>query len=510
MTDDGRAAAELRSAAAFGLRWSAFARPASEVIQLVSMVVLAHLIAPADFGRYAVALIAQEIAYMLIASGLTLALIQRKDLERRHLQTGMALGLAGGAVLAVLMLLAAGGIVAPIFGARTALFVELLAPLCLISAAGTVPNATLSRRMAFRRLSEIEVLSTMVRAFACIGLAIAGFGGESLIYGTLAAGLTSSGMAWASAPPPLPSFDRAAARELLAYALPVSVSSIGWVGFSNVDYAIIGARLGALQAGLYFRAYTLAVEYQKKIGVVMQQVGFPVLSRTQSNADLAALRSQMVRLLTMVMFPMLALLAIVAPVLVPFVFGDNWAAASTPVQILAIGGASNLVTNAVGTVLMATARTRALLGFGLGHFLAYGLAVFIVVPLGISAVAVAAAVVHTAFLVGAYALMLRGTGERPLRRLWDDVGPATISCLGMVAVVLPVNLGLSAAHAPPVIQLALVGLLAAPAYLLALRTWFPDSFRGLRKMFAGILPESKRLHWARRRLVPTDGGPAGV
>ena len=291
MTGDARSAGELRSAAAFGLRWSAFARPVTELIQLVSMVILAHLIAPADFGRYAVALIAQEIAFLLIASGLTLALIQRDDLGRRHLRTGMTLGLAGGAILAVLMVLAAGTIVGPIFGARTAVFVELLAPLCLISAAGTVPNAMLSRRMAFRRLSEIEVLSAIVRAIACVSLAIAGFGGESLIYGTLAAGLTSTGVAWASAPPPLPSFDRGAARELLAYALPVSVSSIGWVGFSNVDYAIIGARLGALQAGLYFRAYTLAVEYQKKVGVVMQQVGFPVLSRTQSAADLGSARA---------------------------------------------------------------------------------------------------------------------------------------------------------------------------------------------------------------------------
>ena len=40
----------------------------------------------------------------------------------------------------------------------------------------------------------------------------------------------------------------------------VRSKSISWVGFSNVDYAIIGARLGALRTGLYFRAYTLAVE----------------------------------------------------------------------------------------------------------------------------------------------------------------------------------------------------------------------------------------------------------
>ena len=141
----------------------------------------------------------------------------------------------------------------------------------------------------------------------------------------------------------------------------------------------------------------------------------------------------MVRLLTIVLFPLLVLLAITAPVLVPFLFGHQWTGAVVPVQILAVGGASTLLTDAVGTVLMASGRTRALLGFGMAHFFAYGLAVFLVVPLGIAAVAVAAAVVHTLFCFVAYTMLLRGSPEHPLRRLWDDIAPASVSCLGLVA-----------------------------------------------------------------------------
>jgi len=117
---------------------------------------------------------------------------------------------------------------------------------------------------------------------------------------------------------------------------------ISWVGFSNVDYAIIGARLGALQTGLYFRAYTLAVEYQGKLSIVMGQVGFPVLARTRDAAELAHLHRQMVRLLTIVTFPLLVLLAIGAPVLVPFLFWSCWVGEVVLVQILALGGASTL------------------------------------------------------------------------------------------------------------------------------------------------------------------------
>ncbi len=500
-TTDDPPPSELRAAAVRGIRWSSIARPTTEVIQLGSIVLLARLIVPAEFGRYAVALIAQEVASLIVAGGLGSALVQRKTVRREHLQTGMALGLIAALALSALMLVGASLIVTPLFGARTALFVRLMTPLCLVAAAGLVPSAILRRRMAFRRLSEIEVLSTFVRVAVCIGLALAGLSGEALVIGVLAGALTMSGISWISAPPPPPRLERAAARELLDYGLPASLAAVSWVGFSNVDYAIIGARLGALQTGLYFRAYTLAVEYQNKISVVMTQVGFPVLARTGSAAELTDLHRQMVRLLTIVLFPLLVLLAITAPVLVPFLFGARWAPAVVPVQILALGGASTLVIDAVGTVLMATGRARALLGYGIAHFVVYGLTVLLVVPLGIVAVAIDAAVVHTLFLVVAYVLMLRGWAERPVRRLWSDIAPAGVSCLGLVAVALPVSLALTAAHMPAVLQLAATGLVAVPPYLLTLRICFPATWRTQRAVLARIVPGSHRLSGAKRRLA---------
>jgi len=499
--EDRGEAQDLREAAAHGVRWSAIARPTVEILQLGSIVVLARLIVPAEFGRYAIALIAQEVAYLMVAGGLSSALVQRKTIDREHQQTGMALGVIAGLALAVITLLAASVIVAPIFGERTAFFVRLMAPLCLVSALSTVPTATLRRRMAFRRLSEIEVLSTVARVAVCIGLALVGLSGEALVLGVLAGSLSFAFMAWVSAPPPAPRLHRRAARELLDYGLPVSLASVSWIGFSNVDYAIIGARLGALETGFYFRAYTLAVEYQSKISVVMSQVGFPVLARTRSAAELNQLYRQMVRTLTILLFPLLVLLSITAPVLVPFLFGARWEPAIVPVQILALGGASTLVVDAVGTVFMATGRARALLGYGIAHFVVYGLTVLVVVRFGIVVVAIDAAVVHTLFLIVAYVMMLSGTGERPLARLVRDLAPATVSCVGMAIVALPVSLALTAIGAPAILWLFAVGLVAIPPYLLTLCLGFPESWRSQRSIIARIVPGSRRLSRIGRRLT---------
>jgi O-antigen/teichoic acid export membrane protein len=164
----------------------------------------------------------------------------------------------------------------------------------------------------------------------------------------------------------------------------------------------------------------------------------------------------------------------------------------TPVQILALGGASTLVINAVGTVLMATGRPRALLGFGVAHFAAYALTVILVVPLGIVAVAIDAAVVHTAFLLVSYRLMLRDSAVRALRTLWDDIAPATVSCLGLAGVALPASMVLTAAHVPSLVYLAVLAIVTAAPYLLTLRFCFPDTWRTQRAVMGRIVPARLR------------------
>jgi len=231
-----------------------------------------------------------------------------------------------------------------------------------------------------------------------------------------------------SARPPAPRWRREPIRELLGFGVPASLAAASWFGFRNCDYAIIGARLGAVPTGLYFRAYSLGVEYQKKVSNVMNTVGFPVLARTQSGEEMDVLRARMVRILTIVLFPLLVLLAIEAPVLVPWLFGHRWSPAVAPTQILALGGASTLVIDTAGATLMASGRARAVMGFGWGHFVTYALVVFFVAPLGITAIAIGASAVHTAFLLVSYVLMMHGTGRPPMRRLWHDVKPAVVCC----------------------------------------------------------------------------------
>jgi hypothetical protein len=96
--------------------------------------------------------------------------------------------------------------------------------------------------------------------------------------------------------------------------------------------------------------------------------------------------------------------------------------------------------------------------------------------------------------------MVRGTDESWVRHLWADVGPATVGALGLVAVALPVSIGLSAAGAPTLVQLAAVTLAALGAYALTLRLTFPTAFATIVELVRRVLPSTPRLPRPRRPL----------
>ena len=502
---DVRSNAELTEATASGVRWITLARVVTEIVLLVSMVVLARLIPPSAFGMFAIAVIVQELAINVPGEGVGTALVQRKHIEREHLQGGLAISLVTAAVLAVITLLLAKVLVRPVFGDETAVLVAMAAPWFFLGALLAVPLAVMRRKLDFRSLSIMSVAQQAVRCLVTIGLAAAvGMDAAALVLGSLAGLCTSVALALWISPVPLPRWRWRAIRDLLSYGAPATLAAFSWAGFRNGDYAIVGARLGAAQAGFYWRGFQLAVEYQRKVSTVMAQVAFPVLARTAGVDEMFALRRRMVRLLTIVVFPLLCVLVLLAPVIVPWLFGPAWEPAVVPTQLLAGAGAATVVIDAVGTVLMAAGRARALLGYGVAHFAVYIGAVLVASRYGIAAVAAAAVLVHFVFLLVAYKMLLRGRSERTLRFLWDDVSAATVACVALVTVAWPVEGVLDGMGAPAVVHIVLVSAVAAVAYIGVLRAFFGDAWRDLAALARRVIPERPIRAAARR--VPALAG----
>jgi len=476
-----------RAAINTGLRWTMVARPFIETANLLGVAVLARLVTPADFGRWAIAMIVLTLA-TVPTQAVQYSIVQRDQIDRDHLHTGVTLTILMGLGVCALCFVASYTVVPNLFDARTAMLVRLTIPSSFINSVNTVQIATLTRRLEFRRLSLLDMMITVGGTALAIPLAAIGLGGEAMVLALLAASTVGFILLCCWIRPPVPGFRLSSARDLLRAGIPAASSAASLVGFQNCDYVIVGARLGALQAGYYFRAYTLGVVYQKKVSQVMYSLGFPVMSRSTSDAEIHHLRQRMLHTVTLTLFPLLTALAIVAPKFVPWFYGPEWHAAIVPVQLLTIGGAAMLVAEAVIVSMLATGRARAVAWWGWGHFLAYGAGVFAVAHFGLPAVAAAAVLIHTTFLIVAYLQLHHGCLRRAFNALAKDVFPAVACSVGFAAVALPVSVAASRLGIPTLPYLITTSLAGGAGYVLSLRLWFPSELRHLRHLVRRLLP----------------------
>lgn len=487
-----------------GVRWVMLGRAVSETLALVCIVVLARLLSPTEFGHAAVALIFVPLAGILTFEGFASALVQRETIEESHRQVATLMSLVGGLILSVLVLALVPIVWRPIFGAQTADLIALVSPVFLIASLGTVSRAMLWRRLDFRRMSLIEVTATTVGNLVPVGLALAGLGATAIVVGALAQTLLTSVLLFAAAPSPLPRWHWRSQQEIGGFGIAAALAGLVDVMFRNADYAILAAQLPAAQVGIYWRSFNLGVVYQDKLSSVMMQLAFPVYSRTESREELRALHERASRVHAAVIFPLLASLIVLGPLLIPFVLGPAWTPAVRPAQILALAGMVAAILTGYPQVMLAVGRPRALLNFNLVMLGVYAAAIALAAHSGLVVVAITVVVVYMGILAGVYRFLLQRYIGISALRLIPELGPAVAGCLALAAVGEPLRHLLEPQMAPFFV-LAITGGAGILAYCVALRlvsraTW--DDLRILSARVFAPLPRGLTRRAAEDRPAP--------
>jgi O-antigen/teichoic acid export membrane protein len=478
--------ATLGDAAVSGIRWASGAKVLSEVLAVSAAVALARLIPPAEFGRAAVAQMLMPLAVILTFEGFASALVQRKEDDRALRETAMLMCLVTGALLSVLALVVSWTLAPLVFGDATAHLLALMSPVFLIAAGGAVPRALLWRALDFRRVLMAEVIGLVAGTSTAVGLAVAGLDAKALIYGSLVMAGATTVFLVATAPRVTPRWHAGARGVIGGFGVPAALAGLVSVGFQNVDYALVAARASALQAGIYWRAFQLGVVYQDKVSGVMLRLAFPVYSRTKDLGELRVLHERVTRVHAAVIFPFLAAFIVIAPELVPFLFGPEWRGAIEPSRILAGAGMVAAVLTGFPQVMLAAGQPRRLLRFNLGFLALYATVVALAIPAGIVAVAIGVTAVYVAMLFGVYAALLRPVLGIPLRRLGSDLGPALSGSAAVVAAGFPIRAALVSAGVPDLGVIAVVPLVCLPLYAVALRIAAPALWRDLATLVARV------------------------
>ncbi len=481
----------LKEATLSGVRWLMLTRLSSEALGLVAMVALARLVSPAQFGHAAVALIFLPLATILTFEGFASALVQRERIELAHLHAATLMSLLGGVLLSALALGLTPLLWHPLFGADTARLMGLASPIFALAGLGGVSRALLWRHLDFRRMGLIDTASLTAGNALAVALALAGLQARAIVWGALGQVAVRSLLLLVAAPPPRPSLRLStqlrAQRDISAFGVPAALAGLVDVLFRNVDYAILAARLPAAQTGIYWRAFNLGVVYQDKLSGVMMQLAFPVYSRTESHAQLRGLHERATRVHAAVIFPLLLLLIVLAPLLIPWLLGARWAPAVAPTQILAVAGMVAAILTGYPQVMLALGRPRALLRFNVAMLLGYAAVVALASGHGLTVVAVAVTVFYLGILAGVYRLLLRRHLGISIRELLGELAPALAGCVALACVATPLRTLLAPALGP-LLTLALASTAGLLTYVATLRAVSPAAWRDLGLLLARVLP----------------------
>jgi PST family polysaccharide transporter len=323
-----------------GLIWAGGEAVARALLQFGVLIVLARLLTPADYGVVGAGLVIVGISYVFAQLGVGPAVVQRKNLESRHLHTAFCFSLLFSCLVAGTIFLAA-----PLFAGffrmpRLEQTLHLLSLVFPIVGLGVVSEALLQREMQFKKLARIEVTSYFSGfVLVAIPLAICQFGLWSLVVGQLTQmAVRTAQMLWAARWRPALRFDSGAMRELWQFSGGQSLAQLANYVASSGDAMVVGRFLGADAVGLYTRAYQLMLAPAILIGSVLEKVLFPALSKVQHQPELLARAYRQGNLiLATFILPIAAAIIVLAPDAIPFALGQNWSGVALPLQLFSLG-----------------------------------------------------------------------------------------------------------------------------------------------------------------------------
>jgi polysaccharide transporter, PST family len=350
----------LSRRAARGAAQTAGAQGARIASQVVSMVVLARLLNPSDFGLMAIVIAIVGFGELIRELGLSNAAIQARELPDPLRNTLFWINSGLGLALTSVALVFAP-LVATIYGdPRLEGLLRVMAPVFLINGLATQYRAGLARALKFRELSTIDAAAPLIALAASVAAAVGGLGYWSLAIQQLAAamitaiGYVSFGRWLPGRGVPLRS-----ARAELAYGFNLLAGQlIQYVGRSS-DVLIGATRLSVTEMGYYNRASSLVNVPLNQVNPAATRVAVPVLARLQDTPSRFVaylLRGQTVLLHFTLLF--LGLLTAFALPVVRIVLGPDWISITPLVQVIAIGSMAKVISYSTYWVALSTGLTR--------------------------------------------------------------------------------------------------------------------------------------------------------
>ena len=350
----------LRQRSAVGAAVTLAAQGAKFVLRFGSTVVMARLLAPAEFGL--VAMVGPIVAFAAALNdvGFSQAIIRDRHLPPRQVSSLFWLSLLVSAGLAV-ALLASSPIVALVYHEPhvTAVLAAMTGWL-LLSTLSMVPLALLSREMRFVSATVADLLGIALGIGSTVWAAWAGLSYWSLVIGQLVAAAATTILAFGlSRWRPLRPAIAPGTGEVARFGANLTGVSIAGYFSMTADNIIVGAFAGKVALGLYDRSYGLVLQPLNQLLAPLNRVALPLLSRVREDPErYRRTYVQMLKLGLLLTAPVMLFCVTFAHPFIQFLWGDRWASAAPLFFWFSVGGVVAPIFTTTGWLFACEGRTN--------------------------------------------------------------------------------------------------------------------------------------------------------
>lgn len=339
-----------------GAGWIYAYRWLDRLLAFASVVVVARLLSPADFGLFAIA-----ASYVAVIEGLAefdvnSALIRTRDEHRDLYDTAWTLSVARGVVSSLLMMAIAPFLADPRIA--SALYVLALAP--LLTGLSNPRFVMFERDLDYSKLAVLTIAARLVSLAATLIVAVVFASYWALVCGLLAGSVTSLALTYVLKPF-RPRFSRARFSDLFSFSGWMSLSTMVTTLSMQTDRIIVGRLLGIGDAGAYHMTQAVAVVPTAELAGPIRRILLPSFSAIAG--DLPRLRRgvcESIGILGSLGLPAGAGFAFAANDFVPLILGHQWIGIIPLLQVLVPFLAFRSTLSMTLPCVMALGRTRLL------------------------------------------------------------------------------------------------------------------------------------------------------
>lgn len=404
-------------------------------MQIATVAITSRLLAPEEFGRYAVLQTIYLVLSLIVGAGISLAIVVGPEQTQREIQGIAHHSLRRGGIIAI----ATAVLAEPfnqIFKLHDSNAVRIFALTLLVFPCKAVFRALLQREKKFTRLAQIDLASNFLgTTLLTIALVKAGFGLVSIVAGMAFTEWLSATLMHMTLdkrinfirPAPLP---RKFKHQSITLAKPQILFALG----ANLDRFLLGQFGSMVEAGYYSRAASLAQNASGFASGAIDKIGLSYISAEQRLTGTSGTFRRITAILVAVgLYPVICAVVLRRPI-VHILLGPGWSQAELPFALMTVAVYLRLFSKLVSAALQQKSPER-LAGVGAAQLGLVLVFCFLAAPFGASWVALVNLILNGAF-VGMLLFALRDASNADYKHFTSvfkthAVLPLTAAIIGM-------------------------------------------------------------------------------